>query len=228
MKWIIRFYGICLLIYTGMRTFWFIRDQLPTGDASTILALVFLLATELGMLLWHEMSLRHTTTEVQQNIATVMTWLDFAGSTLAGTADMIIRQHFLTGYQLPGWLGLVVLYGLPCLMAVNVASTLIYTSNDSDALLERADRRLEHEENRLEIEARRQALRELHANRAAIAERLQPHYYKQIHDRVTGRTLARFEKQAKSEAPVEFGRNGHKENLFAAEVDQVRTGSKND
>jgi hypothetical protein len=221
-----------LLIYTGIRTFWFVRDQLPTGDTSTILALVFLGATELGMLLWHEMSLKHTTTEIQQNIAITMTWLDFAGSTLAGIADMILRQHFMTGYTLPGWLGLIVLYGLPVLMGVNVAATLSYTSNDSDAMLERADRRLEHEENRLEIEARRQALHDLHANRAAIAERLQPYYYKQIHDRVTGRTLARFERQAKSDAAkpeaVKFSGNGHKAEMYAAETDQVRTGSKND
>src|SRR5512146_1845823 len=101
MKWIIRIYSVVLLGYTGWRTFDFISSQLPKNDISFWLSIAFLFCTEAGLLIWHELHLKHTTTEEQENIARWMTWIDFIGSLTAGIADMILRQTLVQGYQVP-------------------------------------------------------------------------------------------------------------------------------
>ena len=94
MKWMIRIYSFLLLAYTGWRTYDFMAAQLPQDTSSQLLSTLFLFTTEAGLLLWHEISLRHTTTEVQHGLSIGLTWIDFAGSLAAGIADMILRQTF--------------------------------------------------------------------------------------------------------------------------------------
>jgi uncharacterized membrane protein len=189
-KWIIRLYALVLLGYTGWRTYDFMINQLPAGDTSTLLALLFLFATEAGLALWHEISLRHSTTSEQQMTATALTWVDFAGSLTAGVADMILRQNFASGYTIPPLLVLLLLYGLPLIVALNVAGVLIYLSHDAEAQLDRA-------KSQLRFEITRQALRELHDNRGAIAEGMKKDIYRQLRDDVTGKVAKQFLKAPK-------------------------------
>ena len=69
MKWMIRAYSFGLLAYTGWLTYDFVSTQIPTGTTGGFIALLFLLATKIGLLLWHEVSMNHTTTEIQNYIA---------------------------------------------------------------------------------------------------------------------------------------------------------------
>lgn len=184
MKWIIRLYALVLLGYTGWRTYDFMMLQLPNGETGNLLALLFLFATEVGLALWHEISLRHTTTREQYGIATSLTWLDLAGSLAAGVADMILRQS-IGSYAIPALLGQFLIYGLPLVVALNVAGVLLYLGNDSETQLDRAKAELRYE-------ITRQALRELSDNRGAIAESMKKDISKRLKDEVTGRLVKQY------------------------------------
>ena len=70
MKTVIRVYSGILLLYCGWRTVDFLLSQLPKNDISLWLSIAFLFATEAGLLLWHEISLNHTSTREQHYIST--------------------------------------------------------------------------------------------------------------------------------------------------------------
>ncbi len=161
MKWIIRIYTFVLLIYTGWRTIDFLLMQLPATDTSWWLAIVFLFSTEIGILIWHEISLSHTTTYTQHYIATGLTWLDFTGSFGAGVADMILRQTMMVDYKIPPALAMGLIIGLPLIVAINVAGALVYLANDAD--LQRMRTR-----KFLEFEADQQAMAEINAGRRKL------------------------------------------------------------
>lgn len=180
MKWIVRIYALILLAYTGWRTYDFMTQQLPAGYTSMYLSILFLFATEAGLLLWHEVSMSHSTTLEQQHISTGLTWLDFVGSLSAGIADMIMRQTLITGYQIPPLLITALIYGLPTAVAANVAGALIYLSNDAEKQIDRAKSQLRFEVTRL-------AIRELRDNSTAIAETLKKQIYHELRDDVTGK-----------------------------------------
>lgn len=193
MRWIIRAYAIVLLAYTGWRTYDFMRNQLPSGETGALLALLFLFATEVGLLMWHEVSLNHASTHEQQAIATALTWVDFAGSLVAGIADMILRQTFQAGYVVPPLLVVTLIYGLPLVVAMNVAGVLLYLSHDSEAQIDRAKRQLR-------FEITRQALRELKDNQGSIAEGMKKDIYRQMRDDVTGRMAKEYLRDAQGHA----------------------------
>ena len=184
-KWVIRLYAIALLAYTGWRTFDIVSQQLPTGLTGTSLAGIFLFATEVGLLLWHELSLSHVTTRQQDNIATVMVWVDFTASTLAGVGDMIIHQTLLEGYTLPPILASLIIYGLPITVALNVAAAIYFMSHDSQVLVDKAKRSLA-------FEIQSQALQELRANSESIGKALRGDIYRALKDDVTGKTVRKF------------------------------------
>jgi len=201
MKWTIRLYALVLLGYTGWRTYDFMMLQLPAGDTGNLLALLFLFATEAGLALWHEISLRHTTTREQFGIATGLTWLDLAGSLAAGVADMILRQS-IGEYAIPAILGQFLIYGLPLIVALNVAGVLLYLGNDSETQLDRAKAELRYE-------ITKQALKELSDNRGAIAESMKRDISKRLKDDVTGRLVKQYlADPAPPQRPVNPGSNG--------------------
>ncbi len=185
MKWIIRGYAMVLLAYTGWRTYDFMVAQLPAGDLSTWLAIFFLFSTEAGLALWHEISLHHINTSEQRHISVALTWIDFAGSLCAGIADMILRQSFYQGYVIPPALALFLLYGLPGIVAVNIAGVLYYFTNDADV-------QLDHKKKELKFAITRQALRELDENKDAIAESMKKDIFEKLRDDVTGKVARRF------------------------------------
>ena len=149
MKWIIRTYALILLAYTGWRTWDFMTAQLPAGNISLWLPLLFLFATEAGLILWHEVSMNHSSTHQQQQISTALTWLDFVGSLAAGVADMIIRQTLDASYTIPPLLRDLLIYGLPALVdedvhRLQVAVADVAGVGEGDELRIRPDRAADH------------------------------------------------------------------------------------
>lgn len=202
MKWIIRAYAVILLAYTGWRTYDFMLNQLPSGDTSTLLALLFLFATEAGLLLWHEVSINHSTTREQHQLSVTLTWTDFVGSLGAGIADMILRQTFYGNYVMPPLFALILLYGLPILVALNVAAVLLYLSNDGETQIKR-------EKQELKFEITKQALDELRNNKVSIAKGLKDSIYRELRDDVTDKIEKEYLKQNKRSIPVASSGNGH-------------------
>ena len=188
MKWIVRFYSLALLGYTGWRTYDFMSSQLPAGANSSLVALLFLFATEVGLILWHEISQRHTTTETQHYLAIGLTWVDFTGSLGAGIADMILRQTFIEGYQVPALLGELLIYGLPMAVALNVAGYIIFMSNDADTQIETAKRQLR-------FEITKAALKDMADHRGAIAEQMKANVYNRLRADVTGQIISEYNQE---------------------------------
>jgi len=173
MRWVIRAYVIVLLFYTGWRTYDFMVQQLPKSDISFWLAILFLFATEAGLFIWHEVSINHTSTYTQHYLSTTLTWLDFAGSLSAGIADMIIRQTLVSDYVIPPVLVTALIYGLPIIVAINVAGALVYLANDAE-LVEERERRF------LSFEAYRQASRALKDSKSKLVASKKKELYRTI------------------------------------------------
>ena len=213
MKWIVRIYALILLGYTGWRTYDFMASQLPSDQASSqVIALLFLFATEVGLVLWHEVSLNHSSTREQSYLSQALTWADLTGSLGAGVADMIMRQTFSASYQIPPLLAQLLIYGLPLVVVLNVAGVLIYLSNDSETQIERAKKELR-------FEVTRQAIKELRDNTGAVAEGMKKDIYRQLRDDVTGKLAKQYLKEQTPMQPtglnipqvsVSPGNNGHK------------------
>lgn len=180
MKWIIRIYSLVLLAYTGWRTYDFMASQLPKSDISFWLSIAFLFATEAGLVLWHEMHLHHTTTETQDKLTFALTWIDFVGSLAAGIADMILRQTFIDGYQIPPMLAQFLLYGLPCIMAINVAGVIVYEQHDAETQEEAAEKAAM-------FEIHKTAIKQLRAERQALATEKSGLIYARLRGQITGR-----------------------------------------
>ena len=172
MKWVLRVYSVSLLVYTGYRTWRFLQTTLPASESGMFVSLVFLLAAEIGLIVWHELSLRSTTGQ-QNSIANVMTWVDFAASTAAGIADMLISQSLLSGYEIPEMLGLVIVYGLPLVMAANVGAAILFFNGDSDEQLQKSRRMLKHS-------IHREAINEVNKQKTAVSKGLAPELTEQI------------------------------------------------
>lgn len=173
MHWVIRAYSCVLLAYTGWRTYDLLVLNLPNDWSSSLLALLFLFAAEIGLILWHEASISSTSTYSQHYTATALTWLDFLGSTVAGVGDMVMRQTIVQDYEIPALLATLIIYGLPALMALNVAGALIYLSNDARSVKDR-ERRM------LAFEAHDQAIRELRDHRQKLVKQAKRDIYAEI------------------------------------------------
>lgn len=177
MKWFIRGYAVVLLLYTGWRTYDFIQSSLPHSDISFWLSIAFLFATEAGLVLWHEANLNHTTTQTQEWITKTMTWIDFVGSLSAGIADMILRQTFIEGYTVPPSLAQFLIYGLPVIMAANVAAVVLYEQEDAQTQEDKAEKSMR-------FEVHREAMRQIKADRASMAAEKSDMIYRKVRGRV--------------------------------------------
>src|SRR3990167_7143141 len=197
-KHVLTGFAIALLIYSGWRTWDYMSQYLLKGvgvTTSMVIGAAFLFVTELGYLAWLHLARPHATTDVQETTAGAMIYIDLMGSLAIGLADLLVHNT-LYSFNAP-WLDPVLLFTPWLLIAANLIGYTIYHTGDSDEQLARAERRLHHEEVKLEMEARTQAINELKSNMQGLAGKLAPHYYKDLTDRVTGRTLARFERKAK-------------------------------
>lgn len=203
MKWVIRGYSFILLGYTGWRTFDFMSSQLPKDDLSFWLSIVFLFATEIGLLIWHEQALSHVTTETQEGIAKWMTGLDFIGSTAAGVADMILRQTLVENYVIPAWLVQFLIYGLPLIVAANVGAVLLYLWFDGRSWLEREKRQTMFEITRTAINELKKDRKEIaHAKKGVVYSTLRADVVAQIDKEYGALTQAeRDEKKGRAAAP---------------------------
>jgi hypothetical protein len=148
-------------------------NNLPDDWGSTLLAFLFLFAAEIGLIIWHETSIGHTTTYTQHGVSVALTWLDFVGSLAAGIGDMIIRQTIMVDYAIPPFLAMFIIFGLPVLVALNVAGAIVYLSNDSDNVKDR-------EKRMLEFEAHKQAIRLLKDNKKKLVQAAKREIYQEI------------------------------------------------
>lgn len=179
MKWIIRVYSLVLLAYTGWRTYDFMSSQLPKSDISFWLSIAFLFATEAGLVLWHEAHLHHVTTDTQDKLTQALTWIDFVGSLAAGVADMILRQTFIEGYEIPPMLAQFLMYGLPCIMAINVAGVILFEQNDAEVQEDAAEKAAR-------FEVHKQAMKQIRADRQALATEKSGVIYNRLRGHVVG------------------------------------------
>ena len=210
MKWVIRAYSFVLLGYTGWRTYDLLLHNLPADWSSSLLAMLFLFAAEIGLVLWHEASINSTTTYTQHYVATALTWLDFVGSTVAGVGDMIIRQTIIGDYAVPPLLAMVIIYGLPAIMAANVAGALVYLSNDGQAVKDR-------EKRMLSFEAHEQAIRELKQHRGRLVVQAKRDIYAEI----TGAELGQEPQHPTPKTPAIVSGNGRGgEVVYPVETDR--------
>ena len=195
-KYIMTGFALVMLAYQAWRVFDYMGSSLQ-GVSDTvrfIVSVAFLAFSEVGLIIWLHVGKPNATTDIQEATATTMIWVNFFGSMLVGLADMLKHN---TMYVVDLAFMDPVLFIAPwALVVLNVGGYLIYHQADSEAQTGRAERRLLHEEAKTEIEARRAAIRQLQQNRQAIADELAPHYYQDIADRITGRTLTRFKRKA--------------------------------
>lgn len=180
MKLAIRAYSVVLLFYTGWRTYDFISSQLPKNDISFWLSIAFLFSTEVGLILWHEAHLRYVTTEEQDAITKIMTWVDFTGSLSAGVADMILRQTLIDGFRVPPMLAQFLIFGLPLIMAVNVGAVILFEQNDAVTQEQKAEKALR-------FKIHKEAMSELGKDKTAIAEEKKQAIYRKMRASVTDR-----------------------------------------
>lgn len=202
-KWVLTTIILVMLGYQAWRVFDYMNSNLVgvSDDAKFWVSLAFLTFTEIGMLTWLHVAQPGATTTRQEQVATVMIWVDYAGSMLLGLADLAVHN---TIYQVDLSRIDPILFFAPWVIVVlNVGGWIVFQSNDSDEKLAREQRRLLHAEHELEVKARSDAIRELHANMEGISRKLAPFYFKDISDRVTGRTAARFGREAEKLPAIE-------------------------
>lgn len=225
-KHVITAFAIALLIYAGFRSFDYMKMNLQGVGQTTayLVALVFLFASEIGLLVWLHVARPQATTDIQETTSTAMIAVNFVGSMILGLADLLIHNTLYVVNV--SFLDPVLLFAPWFLIVANVGGYLVYHMADSDEQLARAERRLHHEEVRLEMEARTQAIQELQGNLKGLAGKLAPHYYNDLVSRVEGRTAARFARAAKRLQPQGepesiLSGNGSGKHTYHAEVDSL-------
>lgn len=191
-KWILTVTILAMLAYQAWRVYDYMKGNLKGVDEKTAfwVALAFLAFSEIGLLVWLHIAQPGATTHKQEDVSNVMVWVDYGGSMLLGLADLVKHN---TLYVIDLSRIDPILFIAPWVMvAANVAAWIVFETNDSEEMLAREERRLQHAEHELEIQARRAAIEEVKANSAGLSRKMAPYYYKDISDRVTGRTAARF------------------------------------
>src|SRR5690606_20771745 len=130
----------------------------------------FLAFSEVGLILWLHVGKPNATTDMQETVASTLVWLCFIGSMLVGLADLAKHN---TLYDVDMSVIDPILFITPWVMVVlNVAGYIMYMENDSEELMAASQRKLEHEEVKLEMDIRRDAIKELRKNREGIAKDL--------------------------------------------------------
>jgi len=224
-KAILTGFALLMLVYSAWRSYDYIGGNLEGLDDTTrfIVSVAFLAFSEIGLILWLHVGRPNATTDTQETVASAVIWVNFAGILVMNLGDLL-RRNTLYSVDM-AYLDPILLLAPWLLVAVNLGAYLVYTMSDSDEQLAREERRLRHEETSVEMEARRSAVRELRANREAIGAELAPHYYADIKNRVTGRTVNRFNRKAEKmlQAPPAAPAPGNgKVTSYAAEAEAVR------
>ncbi len=197
-------YEFVLLAYTGWRTWDFLSTNLPVAIATEI-ALLGIFALDAGLIAWHTLYRKFANSESQETTAKWLVVVDFAGSLGAGVADMIIRQTMIT-YSIPPLLAKALIFGIPLIVAINVAAVLYYQANDPDEREERARRRVE-------AKIRSLAIQDVEDSAEAIAVELKKDISevlkKKARENITGRYLGRKSVEPVNPAPSKPGKNGY-------------------
>jgi hypothetical protein len=225
-------FAVILLLYSAWRSFDYLMIGLVGVNQTTaiVVSLVFLFASEVGLLMWLHKGVPSSTTDAQETISKIMIFVDFIGSLTLGVADLLLHNSlYVVDFH---WLDPVLLVAPAVLVAANVGAVVLYHLSDADERLKRADRQLDFEEAQLEIASRTAAIKQLKSSRREIGEKLAPSIYAHIRERVTGRTVSRFEKQAKAAlnpptlpiltpAGSPARKNGHNTMVYNSETDKT-------
>jgi hypothetical protein len=241
-KHLMTIYAVALLVYAGWRSFDYMTRLLADVSTTTanLVAIVFLFASEIGLLVWLYVAGPNATTEAQETTATVLMVVNFIGSMILGLAD-ILAHNTLYAFEMP-WAEPVLLLTPWVLVAANVAGHIVYHRSDADEKLKQAERALQFQERKLHILSKQAAIASLQAEQESMARELAPHYYRDIRDRVTGQTMRNLQRrvntldktQVEGQAvrgpardlpqPVVTGSNGRK--LEPAESNPTRRASQ--
>lgn len=217
-KHLMTLFALAMLAYQAWRVYDYMGGALTGVEPAVkiLVSVAFLAFSEIGLLFWLHVARPNATSDIQETVASIMIWVDFAGSMVVSLGDMLKNN---TMYVINLSAIDPLLFIAPWLMVVaNLGAYLLHHMNDSGDKLEREERALKHEEASLEVAARRKAIEDLRANKEGIAKELAPHYYKDIRDRVTGRTAKRFKRMSDLEEEQDPGAytppaartNGHK------------------
>jgi len=195
-KHLMTMYAVVLLAYAAWRSFDYMLSMLAGVDQTIayLISVIFLFASEIGLLVWMYSAAPNATTEIQEVTANILIVINFVGSMALGLADILIHNS-LYDVQLP-WLDPVLLLAPWMLVAANVGGHIVYHRTDADEQIKKAERELKNQEHKLHILAQKAAIEGLKANEEALARKLSPHYLADIQDRVEGVTLAKFGRQA--------------------------------
>lgn len=187
MKICIKIYSYILLLYSGWRTYDFIFRQMPTemGNMRSWLSIVFLFTTEVGLLLWHETSLKHVTTHDQNTLTRWMVGVDLVGSLAAGIADLILTQTFAQGYKISPLLADFLIYGLPIIVFLNIVAVILFENFDAELQEDKAEKEVE-------FEIHQEAIKQLRKEKKALATEKKKAIYNDIRSRVTNRIDAEY------------------------------------
>lgn len=179
-------YGCILLGYTVYRSYDFLQYNLPTAIAGEV-ALLGVFALDIGLIVWDTAYSYFAKSKRQEQISLAFIVVDFLGSFGAGVADMILRQTMIN-YVMPPVLGKILIYGIPAIVAGNVAALIYYMINDPTQAEKRVRRRIEAKV----IEG---ALEQVEADADALAQEVKKSIAEVIKRRakenVTGRYFAR-------------------------------------
>lgn len=203
-KHIITGFAVFLLLYSAYRSWDYMVNNLKDVGTITswIVAFAFLFASEIGLIIWLHFGRSKATTGIQETVSTVMIVINFIGAMTLNLADLLVHN---TLYDVDmSVIDPILLLSPWILIASNVGGYIIYHMGDSEEQLSKAERQLEHEEVKFEIDTRLEAIKMLRQDRKATAEKLAPYYFKNTVDRVSGRTAKRFLREANATPVVKI------------------------
>ena len=196
-KHVLTAFALLMLSYQAWRVLDYMSGSLQgvTPTTALIVSIAFLTFSEIGLLIWLHSGRPGASTDTQETIATIMIWVDFFGSMILGLADLL-KHNTIYVVDLSAIDPLLFL--TPWLLVVaNVGAYLAYYMSDAEDERDRTERKLRHKERQLELKSMRDAVEELDRNSQNLTKELTPYYYKDVVNRVTGRTLQRFKAKAK-------------------------------
>lgn len=154
--------GGLLLAYTAFRSFDILRQTLPP-DAQ-IMAYIGLAGLDGGLIAWTVFKMKSARGDTQQAIATFMVVIQLAGVALTSIGDSLM---YSAGERMPDYILTAVVWGVPAIIALNIAAVTVVHLSDPTRELEQARRQV-----RDEIE--KQVAAHLRENAGQIASKVVP------------------------------------------------------
>jgi membrane-associated HD superfamily phosphohydrolase len=175
--------GGMLLLYTAFRSYDILSTTLP-ADAQ-LLAYIGLAGLDGGLIAWALYYSKSARGDVQRAVAMFMVVLQLAGVALTSIGDSLL---YSLGEAMPEYITIAVVWGVPAIIAVNIAAVTVVHLADPQRALDSASREVEDE-------IQRQVAEHLRQNVGQIAGRIAP----------------QAAEQRARELTMRFSLDGHKE-----------------